>query len=129
MAKRLLSISSISWLLLLFALVLPACGQSRSNPGFRGQRALDDHYEKHGAEFGKISKSQYLRMAQEFRDMPKGGDVLEAVRADRVITRFHKKKGWFIAVNSDRTIRTFFIPNDGERYFWRQAKRPAQGRN
>jgi hypothetical protein len=57
-------------------------------------------------------------------DAPKGGDVLEAVRADRVITRFHRKKGWFLAANSDRTIRTFFIPNDGERYFWRQAKRP-----
>lgn len=109
------------WLaLLLTALVLFAQG----GPGFRSARQYSDHYEKHGAEFGKISKQQYLKMAQEFRDAPKGGDILEAVRQDRVVTRFHKKKGWFLAVNQDRTIRTFFIPNDGERYFWRQAKRP-----
>jgi len=118
MAKRLLWIFGISWLLAL-ALLAQA-----GNPGFRSQRQLDDHYVKHGREFGKITKPRYLRMAQELRDAPKGGEVLESVRADRVITRFHKKKGWFLAVNGDRTIRTFFIPNDGERYFWRQAKRP-----
>ncbi len=109
------------WLALLAAaLVLSAQG----GPGFRSARQYDDHYEKHGAEFGKITRQQYLKLAQEFRDAPKGGDILEAVRQDRVVTRFHKKKGWFLAVNQDRTIRTFFIPNDGERYFWRQAKRP-----
>lgn len=111
--------------IVLLACALAALGQG---PGFRSGRQLDDHYEKHGAEFGKISKEQYLKMAQEFRDAPKGGDILESVRQDTVITRFHKRKGWFLAFNNDRTIRTFFIPNDGERYFWRQARRPA-GRN
>ncbi len=106
-------------LVLLAALVGWAGG-----PGFRSQRQFDEHFTKHGREFGKINKAQYLQMAQDFRDLPKGGDVLEAVRADGVITRFHRKKGWFIAVNKDRTIRTFFIPNDGERYFRRQAARP-----
>lgn len=113
---------------LLLALLLAAVALlGQGGPGFRSRQQLDDHYAKHGAEFGKITKSQYLQMAQEFRDLPKGGDVLEAVREDRVITRFHKKKGWFLAVNGDRTIRTFFVPNDGERYFWRQAKRPKGG--
>lgn len=117
-------VSAISRLLLwlaLAALLLPGGG-----PGFRGARQLDEHFAKHGAEFGKISKQQYLKLAQELRDAPKGGDILEAVRADGVISRFHKKKGWFLAFNKDRTIRTFFIPNDGERYFWRQARRPAR---
>jgi len=91
--------------------------------GFRSARQYDDHYQKHGREFGKITKQQYLKFAQEFRDAPKGGDILEALRTDGVVTRFHKKKGWFLAFNKDRTIRTFFIPNDGERYFHRQAKR------
>jgi hypothetical protein len=114
--------SNISWLLAL-ALCL-AHAAFAGGPGFRSARQFEEHYVKHGPEFGKISKQQYLKLAQEFRDAPKGGDILEVVRADRVVSRFHKKKGWFLAFNKDGTIRTFFIPNDGERYFRRQAKRP-----
>lgn len=109
---------------LLLTLFLLAAVLLAGGPGFRSRQQLDDHYVKHGAEFGKITKAQYLQMAQDFRDAPKGGDILEEIRADSVITRFHRKKGWFLAFNKDRTIRTFFIPNDGERYFRRQAKRP-----
>jgi pyocin large subunit-like protein len=116
-------VSSTSLRAFLLVLVLSLIGLAEG-PGFRSARQFDDHYVKHGAEFGKITKQQYLKMAQELRDAPKGGEVIEAVRADGVVSRFHKKKGWFIAFNRDRTIRTFFIPNDGERYFWRQAKRP-----
>ncbi|MCS7026974.1 MAG: hypothetical protein NZV14_19430 [Bryobacteraceae bacterium] len=124
MAIRRTFVSAISLLLglcLLFGLAVA------EGPGFRTRRQLDEHYAKHGAEFGKITKQEYLQLAQQLRDMPKGGDVLEAVRDDGVITRFHRKKGWFGAYNPDGTIRTFFVPNDGERYFWRQARRPATG--
>jgi pyocin large subunit-like protein len=95
-----------------------------AGPGFTSSRSLDDHYAKHGVEFGKITKAQYLEMAQSLRDAKAGGDILEAKRADGVVTRFHKKKGWFIAFNANGRIRTFFVPNDGERYFRRQAARP-----
>ena len=104
-------------------LLLAFCAVHAQGPGFRSARQYDDHYQKHGHEFGKITKQQYLKFAQELRDAPKSSEILEAVRTDGVITRFHKKKGWFLAFNKDRTIRTFFIPNDGERYFHRQAKR------
>lgn len=106
--------------LLLTALLLLAGG-----PGFRGPRQLDEHYAKHGPEFGNISKLEYLRLAQELRDAPflPGGPILEARRADGIFTRFDRRKGYFGAYNPDRTIRTFFIPNDGERYFRRQARR------
>jgi hypothetical protein len=91
--------------------------------GFENPRHLDQHYEKHGAEFGRISKQDYLHQAQLLRDTAAGGPVLEAVRADGVITRFDNQTGAFIAFNRDGTIRTFFRPNDGERYFRRQALR------
>jgi pyocin large subunit-like protein len=107
--------------LLLAALLLWASG-----PGFRSRVQLDEHYAKHGAEFGNISKEDYLRLAQELRDasVTHGGPILEARRPDGQFTRFDRRKGYFGAYNPDRTIRTFFIPNDGERYFWRQARRP-----
>ena len=70
------------------------------------------------------SKQEYLHLAQQLRDAPPGGPILEARRPDGEFSRFDKRNGYFGAYNRDHTIRTFFIPNDGERYFWRQARRP-----
>lgn len=109
---------------ILLGLLLTAVVMWAAGPGFTSARSLDEHYQKHGGEFGKITKAQYLEMAQSLRDAKVGGEVLEAKRADGVITRFHKKNGWFLAFNSNGRIRTFFRPNDGERYFRRQASRP-----
>ncbi len=89
--------------------------------GFTSERALDDHYAKHGREFGSVTRAQYLRLAQELRDAPAGGPVRETVREDGVITRFDTRSGAFIAFRRDGTIRTFFEPADGLRYFERQA--------
>jgi pyocin large subunit-like protein len=91
--------------------------------GFADTRRLEEHYEKHGVEFGHITKQDYLRQAQLLRDARVGGPVLETVRADRVATRFDRQTGAFIAFNPNGTIRTFFKPNDGERYYRRQAER------
>ena len=104
--------------LLLFALLLFASG-----PGFRSREQLDEHYLKHGSEFGAISKAEYLRLAQELRDAPPGGPILESRRPDGEFSRFDRRHGYFGAYNRNGTIRTFFIPNNGERYFRRQAER------
>lgn len=96
---------------------------ARPDIGFATAEKLHDHFQKHGKEFGKISKEEYLRRAQELRDRRAGGEVLEAIRKDGVITRFDRKSGAFLAYNPDATIRTFFKPNDGETYFRRQARR------
>ncbi|MEO6724633.1 MAG: hypothetical protein ABIU20_05960 [Blastocatellia bacterium] len=93
--------------------------------GFATRQKFLDHYDKHGAEFNSISREEYLRLAQQLRDRPAGGDVLEVRRADGVVTRFDRQSGAFLAFDSDLTIRTFFKPNDGENYFRRQSKRPA----
>ena len=105
--------------LLLTALLMLAQG-----PGFRSRKQFDEHYAKHGREFGNVTQSEYLHLAQQLRDAPAGGPVLEIVKSDGIVTRFDKRSGAFGAYNPDRTIRTFFKPNDGERYFRRQASRP-----
>ena len=91
--------------------------------GFADQRRLEEHFEKHGAEFGHITKQDYLRQAQLLRDTKVGGPVLEVVRRDGVVTRYDQQTGAFIAFNAHGVIRTFFKPNDGERYWRRQAER------
>ena len=99
-------------------LILCAAG-----PGFRSERQFDEHYAKHGSEFGHISKSEYLHRAQQLRDAPAGGPILEIRRSDGTLSRFDKRNGYFGAYNRDGTIRTFFIPAAGESYFRRQAGR------
>ena len=106
----------ISVALLVGALLLAAAG-----PGFRSRRLFEEHYSKHGREFGNISPQEYLARAQALRDAPAGGPILQAVTPDGIVSRFDRRSGAFGAYNPDRTIRTFFIPNAGERYFHRQA--------
>jgi hypothetical protein len=95
----------------------------RTSVGFRSRKNLDEHFAKHGGEFRGMSKAEYLLAAQTLRDAPVGGDIEEIARSDGTTSRFDKASGAFIAFNSDGTIRTFFKPNDGERYFRRQAQR------
>lgn len=110
----------------------PASSPQRSSTsatrGFRDHAHLAEHFAKHGREFAGLNEAQYLAMAQNLRDRPAGGDVLEVIRAaDGVVSRFDKSTGAFLAFDRDGTIRTFFKPNDGEKYFRRQANRaPAQ---
>ena len=91
--------------------------------GFGHRERLDEHFRKHGREFAVPDAGAYLALAQALRDRPAAGDVLEAARRDRVITRFDRANGAFIAFEPDLTIRTFFKPNDGEAYFRRQLTR------
>jgi pyocin large subunit-like protein len=84
--------------------------------GFRNQHLLDDHFERYGHEFGRITKSQYLRLAQQLRDSHAGNNILESRRHGTVL-KFDRKRGYFGAYDPDGTVRTFFIPPEGVRYF------------
>jgi hypothetical protein len=105
----------------------PSNSSITSSRGFRSRQQLEEHFDKHGGEFGRITIEQYLQRAQTLRDAPVGGSIVERVRpSDGVITRFDRKTGAFGAYNSDGTIRTFFKPDDGEAYFNRQIDRELQ---
>lgn len=95
----------------------------RTEIGFTSQESLREHFAKHGRDFPGFDQSDYLLAAQSLRDAEAKPPVFEAVRRDGVITRFHADDGTFIAFNSNGRIRTFFKPDDGRRYFERQARR------
>jgi len=95
----------------------------RPDVGFASRQKMVDHYRKHGREFGTITMDLYLSKAQELRDRPAGGAILESVRPDGVVTRFDRESGDFIAFNRDGVIRTYFRPADGEAYYQRQLRR------
>jgi pyocin large subunit-like protein len=95
----------------------------RPDIGFASRQKLVDHYKKHGREFGAVTMEQYLRIAQELRDRPAGGAILESVRPDGVVSRYDRETGDFLAFNRDGIIRTYFRPTDGEKYYQRQLGR------
>lgn len=90
---------------------------------FRTPAKFEEHFDKHGREFGDITPVGYLRRAKALRDAPVGGDILELKRADGTFARFDRATGAFLAFDPDGTVLTFFRPNDGEAYFRRQARR------
>jgi pyocin large subunit-like protein len=91
---------------------------------FRDRHLLSDHFAKYGHAFGHISEHQYLRLAQQLRDSHVGPNILESRRKSGGMARFDLKHGYYGSYDADGTIRTFFIPPDGVRYFERQAKAP-----
>lgn len=122
---------ALAWVLTGCAAAPPTPGVPPAAPanvetqiGFRNQEALREHFSKHGREFGPITQSQYLFMAQTLRDSQADGKaIFVAYRPDGVITKFDFSTGGFLAYNRDKVIRTFFKPNDGVRYFNRQKGR------
>jgi pyocin large subunit-like protein len=90
--------------------------------GFRTKQRFDDHFVKHGREFGNITKAKYLLMAQELRDAPLSTSIIEARQARGNLARFDRSSGGFIAFDDRLIIQTFFRPNDGEAYFRRAVK-------
>ena len=93
-----------------------------TSAGFRTPHLLEDHFARFGGQFGQISIQQYLHMAQELRDSAPGRNILESKRPDGGGSKFDLKRGWFVSYDGDGTLRTFFIPKDGVRYFDRQQK-------
>lgn len=109
--------------LLLFALAAFAGGR-----GFRTQHLLEEHYAKHGKDFGNITIDEYLRMAQQLRDSRPGKYILEAKRRPGGGAKFDTRNNAFVSYGADGTIRTFFVPNDGIRYFERQQRTYGRSR-
>jgi pyocin large subunit-like protein len=105
-----------SGLLLTIGALAMAGGQ-----GFRTEDLLKDHYAKYGHAFGHITRDQYLHLAQQLRDSHLSKYIRESKRPDGLI-RFDTRHGYFGAYDPDGTIRTFFIPPDGLRYFEREAR-------
>jgi hypothetical protein len=107
-----------AFVLTLLGVVLAFAG----GPGFRTTLLLGSHFTRYGSQFGPISVGQYLRLAQQLRDANPGKNILVSRRLDGGGSKFDVKRGWFVAYDGDGTLRTFFIPRDGVRYFDRQQK-------
>jgi RHS repeat-associated protein len=78
------------------------------------------HFEKHGAEFGYKNSVEYLKGAQSLV-VRQSDNILRKVDSTTGITRIYDKAtNEFISINPNRTIRTYFKPERGIDYWYRQ---------
>lgn len=87
---------------------------------FRSQKLFDDHYKKHGSEFGNITKEQYLKLANDMLNSRSDTILHKTEKEDGDDVYFDTATGYFLVLSTDGYIRTFFIPSKGIDYFNRQ---------
>ena len=85
---------------------------------FRQEEYLQEHFEKHGAEFSYASADEYLAGANRVVASPEALHKLEAEDGDDVY--YLESTNEFVIVSTDGYIRTYFKPNDGKAYYDRQ---------
>lgn len=86
---------------------------------FRSKKLYEDHYKKHGKEFGSITKEEYLSMANDLINST-SASVLHKTSKDGDYLYFDQDTGYFLVLSEDGYIRTFFIPDRGKAYYDKQ---------
>lgn len=86
--------------------------------GFRNDRLLNEHYDKHGKEMGFSSAKAYEDAAKQVVNNPDALHKTEKEDGDDVY--YVEKSNEFVIVSTDGYIRTYFNPNGGIRYYNRQ---------
>lgn len=83
---------------------------------FRNAHALEDHFEKHGAEMGCATAEEYLARANAVIANPKALHKLQAEDGDDLY--YLERTGEFVVVSPRGFIRTYFLTDRD--YFDRQ---------
>ena len=85
---------------------------------FRNETMWEDHFEKHGSEFGYKNKEEYLKGANEVINSSTSKHKTEAEDGDEIY--YDEDKNEIVFVSKDGYIRTYFKPSDGINYYNRQ---------
>ncbi len=85
---------------------------------FRKPEYLQEHFEKHGAEFGYATAEEYLAGANRVVASPEALHKQEAEDGDDVY--YLESTNEIVFVSTSGYLRTYFKPNDGKAYFDRQ---------
>lgn len=84
---------------------------------FRTSELYESHFVKHGAEFGNITKEQYLQMANSLI-LSKTALTKNEEDGDKIY--YDADKNEFLVLSTDGYIRTFFKPDNGLDYYNKQ---------
>lgn len=111
------------------AVSTPAAQAPPTNRTWGYMASLQDHYDRHGADFQSKSPDDYAAQAWHFLQRAKAGELLmKWDDADRTLRVFDPRTRAFAAYNRDGTTKTYFRPNSAT-YWSRQPGstiQPAQ---
>ena len=85
---------------------------------FRSEYLLNQHYEKHGIDMGFASAEEYEEAACKVIANPDTLHKIEAEDGDDVY--YLESTNEFVVVSKDGYLRTYFLPDDGIKYYNRQ---------
>ena len=86
-----------------------------SSKSWGNESTLQDHFERHGSDFGAKSPNEYAQKANEFYNNKSKYQV--KVDENGVIRVYDPRTNTFGSYNSDGTTRTFYKPTGGQNYF------------
>jgi RHS repeat-associated protein len=78
---------------------------------FGDNAKLQDHFNRHGGDFGATSARQYDTMADGFLTGPRQSGVLEKIRPNGDVVRFNPTTDEFGVVSGNGIVRTYYKPD------------------
>ena len=88
-------------------------GEKATGSGARlaDQAKLDDHFARHGSDFGAKTTLEYQAQADRFLTASKPAGVLEKTRPNGDVVRYNPSTDEFGVVSSGGSIRTYYKPD------------------
>lgn len=78
---------------------------------FGDTQKLNDHFTRHGTDFGASSPQEYQMQAEKFLTSAKTAETLEKNRPNGDILRYNPKTDEFGVISAAGTIRTYYKPD------------------
>lgn len=85
-----------------------------------------DHYDRHSADFGSISKKQYSEMARDLLNSQVGGPLDGFSTNIGYVFRYDRDTNSFAVAKPDGVISTFYKPDKGLAYWEREKNKYGQ---
>jgi hypothetical protein len=87
---------------------------------------LQDHFDRHGRDFGVKSSGDYARLAQDFRTSALSTQGTEfRIDTDGTLRIYDRVTNTFASYNADGSTKTFYKPGAGESY-WDASNRATK---
>ena len=87
---------------------------------FRTKKQFEGHFEKHGKEFGDITKEQYLQKANDLINNDSDTILHKTETEDGDYIFYDTVNNEILFLSTDGYIRTYFKPNKGIEYYNKQ---------
>jgi hypothetical protein len=101
-------------------------GGASSGGGLNGRKlwgqadTLDDHFRRHGADFGARNADDYAQQASDFFGRSRAGGLPTKIGPDGTVRVYDPASNTFGSFNPNGTAKTFFKPTEGKAYWEKQ---------